>query len=155
MQDKARADLARLFAEQLDEAGLKAEAVTTYATPRRLVLIASGLPTRPRRLSEELKGPRTSAPPQALEGFLRKTGLTQAQLEERDGVWFATIAKPGRATATVLGEAIPAIVRASPGPSRCAGARPRLDREPALGPPAAQYRRPPRRSGRRLRNCRG
>ena len=44
MQDKARADLARLFAEQLAEAGLGARAVETYATPRRLALIARGLP---------------------------------------------------------------------------------------------------------------
>jgi glycyl-tRNA synthetase beta chain len=112
MQDKARADLARLFAEQLDEAGLKAEAITTYATPRRLVLIASGLPDATEAVSEELKGPRASAPPQALEGFLRKTGLTQDQLEERDGIWFATIARPGRPTAEVLAATIPAIVRA-------------------------------------------
>jgi glycyl-tRNA synthetase beta chain len=115
MQDKARADLARLFAEQL-EAGLKAEAVTTYATPRRLILIATGLPDATEAVSEELKGPRTAAPPQALEGFLRKTGLTQDQLEERDGIWFATIARAGRPTAEVLAEAIPAIVRAFPWP---------------------------------------
>ena len=107
MQDKARADLVRLFAEQLDEAGLKAESVTTYATPRRLVLIASGLPDATEAVSEELKGPRTSAPPQALEGFLRKTGLTRDQLEEREGIWFATIAHPGRPTSEVLAEAIP------------------------------------------------
>jgi glycyl-tRNA synthetase beta chain len=112
MQDKARADLARLFAGQLEEAGLRAETVTTYATPRRLVLIASGLPDATEAVSEELKGPRTSAPPQALEGFLRKTGLAQDQLVERDGIWFATIAHPGRPTAVVLADAIPAIVRA-------------------------------------------
>lgn len=116
MQDKARADLSRLFAEQLDEAGLKAEAVTTCATPRRLVLIASGLPDATEAVSEELKGPRTSAPPQALEGFLRKTGLTQNQLEERDGIWFATIAHPGRATGALLAEAVPAVIRAFPWP---------------------------------------
>jgi glycyl-tRNA synthetase beta chain len=34
---------------------------------------------------------------------------------ERDGVLFAVIEKPGRATADVLAEAIPAIVRAFPG----------------------------------------
>jgi glycyl-tRNA synthetase beta chain len=116
MQDKARADLARLFEEQLRAAGLKAEAVTTLATPRRLVLTASGLPDATQAISEELKGPRTSAPPQALEGFLRKTGLTQDRLEERDGIWFATIAHPGRSTSEVLAEAIPAIVRAFPWP---------------------------------------
>jgi glycyl-tRNA synthetase beta chain len=116
MQDKARADLARLFEEQLGEAGLNAAAVETYATPRRLVLVARGLPDRTEAVSEEIKGPRTAAPPQALEGFLRKTGLTQDSLEERDGVWFATTEKPGRATAEVLAEAVPAIVRAFPWP---------------------------------------
>jgi glycyl-tRNA synthetase beta chain len=116
MQAKASADLARLFEEQIGEAGLKAEAVETYATPRRLALIARGLPEGTEAVSEEIKGPRSSAPPQALEGFLRKTGLTQDQLVERDGIWFATIDRPGRATAEVLAEAIPAIVRAFPWP---------------------------------------
>ena len=116
MQDKARADLARLFEEQIGQAGLKAESVETYATPRRLALIARGLPAETAAVSEELKGPRSSAPPQALEGFLRKTGLAQDRLEERDGVWFARIDKPGRATADVLAEAFPAILRAFPWP---------------------------------------
>jgi glycyl-tRNA synthetase beta chain len=116
MQDKARADLARLFAEQIAEAGLTAGAIETYATPRRLVLIARDLPAQTEAVSEELKGPRSSAPPQALEGFLRKTGLTQDRLEERDGIWFATLDRPGRATSEVLAEAIPAIVRAFPWP---------------------------------------
>lgn len=116
MQEKARADLARLFADALAAAGLKAEGIETYATPRRLALIARGLPEATEAVSEEIKGPRTSAPPQALEGFLRKTGLTQDQLVERDGIWFAQLDKPGRATASVLAEAIPAIVRGFPWP---------------------------------------
>ncbi len=116
MQDKARDDLARLFTAELAKAGLAAGALVTYATPRRLALIARDLPDATEAVSEETKGPRTSAPAQALEGFLRKTGLTQDQLVERDGVWFALIDKPGRATADVLAEAIPAIVRAFPWP---------------------------------------
>ncbi len=116
MQDKARADLARLFGEELAKAGLKVETVETYATPRRLALIARGLPLETAAVSEETKGPKTSAPPQALEGFLRKTGLTQDQLEDRDGVYFAVVQKPGRKTADVLAEAIPAIIRAFPWP---------------------------------------
>jgi glycyl-tRNA synthetase beta chain len=116
MQAKASEDLARLFTEKLAEAGLKPGKLTSYATPRRLALIAHDLPLATQAVSEEYKGPRTNAPPQALEGFLRKTGLTQDQLEDRDGVWFATVEKPGRATAEVLAEAIPAIVRAFPWP---------------------------------------
>ena len=111
MQAGARAELEKLFRAQLSAAGLEAGDLTTWSTPRRLALIAKGLPEATAAVSEELKGPRSSAPPQALEGFLRKTGLTQDQLEDRDGVYFAVIDKPGRATAEVLAEAIPAIVR--------------------------------------------
>nr|WP_232328680.1 glycine--tRNA ligase subunit beta [Sphingomonas horti] len=116
MQPRARNDLARLFEAEIAKAGLKAERIETFSTPRRLALIARGLPDQTDAVRDELKGPRTSAPPQALEGFLRKTGLTQDQLTERDGVYYAVIDKPGRATASVLAEAIPAIVRAFPWP---------------------------------------
>src|SRR3954470_8815109 len=116
MQDKAREDLARLFAAEIGKAGLEAEALETYATPRRLVLIARNLPAETEALREETKGPRASAPPQALEGFLRKTGLTRDQLEERDGVLFAVVEKPGRATTAVLAEAVPTLIRAFPWP---------------------------------------
>ena len=111
MQAGARAELARLFRAQLGAAGLDAGELTVWSTPRRLALIARKLPHATAAVSEEIKGPRTSAPPQALEGFLRKTGLSQDQLEDRDGIYFAVIDKPGRATKDVLAEAIPAIVR--------------------------------------------
>ncbi|WP_425564870.1 glycine--tRNA ligase subunit beta [Sphingomonas humi] len=116
MQAKARNDLARMFAEELAKAGLEAGEIDTFATPRRLGLIARGLPLATAAVSEELKGPRASAPPQALEGFLRKTGLTQDQLVERDGVLFAVIDKPGQPTAAVLGSAIKRIIRGFPWP---------------------------------------
>jgi glycyl-tRNA synthetase beta chain len=116
MQAKAKEDLARLFADALAKAGLAAASVETFATPRRLALIATGLPLETAAVSEETKGPKVGAPPQAMEGFLRKVGLTQDQLVERDGVYFAVIDKPGRRTADVLAEAIPAIIRAFPWP---------------------------------------
>ncbi|MEG8047167.1 glycine--tRNA ligase subunit beta [Sphingomonas aerolata] len=116
MQAKARDDLARLFSAELAKAGIATSASVTYATPRRLALIARDLPIETAAVSEEVKGPKTSAPPQALEGFLRKTGLMREQLVDRGGTFFAVTEKPGRATADVLAEAIPAIVRAFPWP---------------------------------------
>ncbi len=116
MQDKARDDLSRLFAAELARAGIVAAAIETFATPRRLTLIARDLPAATQAVSEEVKGPKAGAPPQALEGFLRKTGLTRDQLVERDGVLFAVTERPGRATAEVLAAAIPAIVRGFPWP---------------------------------------
>ncbi|HEX2725331.1 MAG TPA: glycine--tRNA ligase subunit beta, partial [Beijerinckiaceae bacterium] len=116
MQARARGDLARLFAENLGDAGLGHGAITTYSTPRRLVLIARDVAAETEAASEELKGPRTSAPPQALEGFLRKTGLAKGQLEERDGVWFARIERPGRSASDVLAGAVAGIVCDFPWP---------------------------------------
>nr|WP_314443401.1 glycine--tRNA ligase subunit beta [uncultured Sphingomonas sp.] len=116
MQSRARNDLARMFAEELGKAGIEAEAIETFATPRRLGLIARGLPLATAAVSEEIKGPRASAPPQALEGFLRKTGLTRDQLVERDGVLFAVIDKPGQPTAAVMGAAVEQIIRGFPWP---------------------------------------
>lgn len=116
MQAGARADLEKLFRKEMDAAGVAVGEVTVWSTPRRLALIARGLPDATAAVSEEVKGPRVGAPPQALEGFLRKTGLNEDQLAERDGVLYAITEKPGRATAEVLAEAIPAIVRAFPWP---------------------------------------
>ena len=116
MQAGARAELEKLFRAQLSAAGLETGDLTIWSTPRRLALIAKGLPEATTAVSEELKGPRSSAPPQALEGFLRKTGLTQDQLEDRDGVYFAVIDKPGRPTSRVLTDTIAHIVRHMPWP---------------------------------------
>jgi glycyl-tRNA synthetase beta chain len=116
MQLKAKDDLVRLFTDALTKTGLAADSIEAFATPRRLALIAKGLPLETAASSEETKGPKVGAPPQAMEGFLRKVGLTQDQLVERDGVYFAIAEKPGRKTADVLAEAIPAIIRAFPWP---------------------------------------
>ncbi|MBB5717533.1 glycyl-tRNA synthetase beta chain [Stakelama sediminis] len=120
MQERARADLEKLFSAELDKAGLKAGAVTTYATPRRLALIARGLPDATEAVSEELKGPPEGAPDAAIDGFCRKAGVARDQLEVRDvkgrATYFAVFDKPGRATADVLAEAVPAVVHAFPWP---------------------------------------
>jgi glycyl-tRNA synthetase beta chain len=121
MQEKASADLVRLFEAELAKAGLKAARIDSFVTPRRLALIARDLPAATQAVSEELKGPRADAPEQALAGFLGKTGLTRDQLVERtdakgNTVLFALIEKPGRPTPEVLAEAVPAIVRAFPWP---------------------------------------
>jgi glycyl-tRNA synthetase beta chain len=116
MQAGARNDLARLFAQELEKAGLAAESIDAWSTPRRLALIARGLPLQTEARSEEIKGPRTSAPPQALDGFLRKTGLTREQLEDRDGTFFAVISTTGQPTRELLGPMIERIVATFPWP---------------------------------------
>ncbi|MEH6699912.1 MAG: glycine--tRNA ligase subunit beta [Brevundimonas sp.] len=116
MQAGAARDLERMATDRLKAAGLTWEALTTFAGPRRLTLVVEGLPAATPDREEEIKGPKTSAPEQALEGFLRKTGLTREQLVERDGVLFAVISEKGRATATLIPELVERIVRDFPWP---------------------------------------
>ncbi|OAN83222.1 glycine--tRNA ligase subunit beta [Erythrobacter sp. EhN03] len=115
MQAGARAELEKLFRRELDAAGVEAGEITVWSTPRRLALIARGLPLATEAVSEELKGPPVGAPDQAVEGFCRKAGVDKGDLETRDvkgrATYFAVKNVPGRATSDLLAEAIPAIIR--------------------------------------------
>lgn len=115
MQAGARAELEKLFRRELSVAGVDVGDVTVWSTPRRLALIARGLPDATAAVSEEAKGPPEGAPEAALEGFCRKNGVTKDKLQLREvkgrPTWFAVVERPGRATAEVLADAIPAIVR--------------------------------------------
>ena len=115
MQAGARAELEKLFRREMDAAGVDVGEVTVWSTPRRLALIARGLPEATKAVSEEAKGPPVGAPDQAVEGFCRKNDISRDDLEVREvkgrETYFAVKNIPGRATKNLLAEAIPAMVR--------------------------------------------
>ncbi len=120
MQAKARDDLKKLVTDGLVEAGLTYGGAHALSTPRRLVLAIEGLTAESKPLREERKGPATTAPEAAVQGFLRATGLTLGQLEARDDkkgqVYFAVIEKPGRTAAAIVAEVLEAAIRNFPWP---------------------------------------
>ncbi|MFO7477105.1 MAG: glycine--tRNA ligase subunit beta [Methyloceanibacter sp.] len=121
MQTRAREDLARLLGGKLGEAGLEFKNIETYATPRRLTAVVTGLPVRSPDLREEKKGPRVDAPEAAITGFLKSAGLASVdqaeRREDKKGAYYvATIEKRGRPTAEVVAEIVPEIVRHFPWP---------------------------------------
>lgn len=120
MQGKAAEDLRRLVTDGLVERGLTYAHAAAFATPRRLVLAVEGLAERSSPVREERKGPKVDAPAQAVEGFLRSTGLTRDQLEVRADkkgeVYFAVTVKPGREAAGIVAETVEAAVRGFPWP---------------------------------------
>ncbi|CAN0473391.1 unnamed protein product, partial [Discosporangium mesarthrocarpum] len=121
MQPRAEADLEKLLGDRLKAAGLAWTSLTTFAGPRRLGLVIDGLPVKTADVSEERKGPRVGAPDKAVEGFLRGAGVASLdQCEKREDkkgeFWVARIEKPGRATAEVIAEAIPDMMKAFPWP---------------------------------------
>ena len=115
MQAGARKELEKLFRREMDAAGVETGAITVWSTPRRLALIARGLPDATEAVSEELKGPPVGAPDQAVDGFCRKAGVERGELETREvkgrATYFAVKNIPGRATKDLLAEAIPALIR--------------------------------------------
>lgn len=121
MQKRAEEDLARAFGEKLKAAGLDAKAIKTFSSPRRLGLVIDDLPAKAADVNEEKKGPRVGAPDQAIQGFLKSAGLAsidQAQVvEDKKGAFYvARIERAGRATAAIVQEITPEIVRAFPWP---------------------------------------
>ena len=116
MQAKARNDLARLFAECTSAAGLATGPIDVYSTPRRLALIARDVAEATDATRDELKGPRANAPEQAIDGFLKKTGLQRDQLEDRGGVFFAVVERAGRRASDILADAVGRIVAEFPWP---------------------------------------
>ena len=111
MQAGGARELERQVLSRLDEARLAYENPQTFATPRRLALIVAGLPAEQPDITVERKGPRVDAPQKAIEGFLKSTGLTLADCEQRETpkgpVWFAVTRQKGRPTGALLADLLP------------------------------------------------
>ncbi|MER9318180.1 glycine--tRNA ligase subunit beta [Mesorhizobium sp. M0659] len=123
MQRKAAGDLRKMLTDGLVEAGLTYDAAREYWTPRRLALDVRGLTARSKDIHEEIKGPSTAAPDQAVQGFLRKAGLAsvaEAHVHsdpKKGDFYVAHISKPGRAAEEIIAELVPAIIRGFPWPT--------------------------------------
>jgi glycyl-tRNA synthetase beta chain len=150
MQRKAAGDLRKMVTDGLVEAGLTYEAAREYWTPRRLALDIRGVTARSKDVREEIKGPSTKAPPQAVEGFLRKAGLSdvsQAHVHsdpKKGDFYVAHISRPGRAAEEIIAELVPSIIRAFPWPKS-------MRWGPASGPKGMRYGATEGRGGEALR----
>jgi glycyl-tRNA synthetase beta chain len=114
MQRRAIDDLTDLIRDKLAAAEIPAATLTGYVTPRRLTVIADGIPQRQPDRSEERRGPRVGSPQPAIDGFLRGAGLSsidqcEARNTDRGEFFFAVIKQAGQPTAEVL----PALIYAA------------------------------------------
>ncbi len=120
MQQRAAEDLRQIITNALVAAGLTYEGAQAHGGPRRLVLSVEGLDARAADVSEERKGPRVDAPQPAIDGFLKSTGLTLADLTVQDDkkgqFYLAVIRKPGRDATSIIAELVPETVRKFPWP---------------------------------------
>ena len=120
LQAPAAENLKKLMTNGMVEAGLTYATASAFYTARRLTLVVEDLLEASPTVQEERKGPKVSAPEQAISGFLRGVGLSMDNLEVRDDkkgqVYFAKITKPGRPAPEIVAEVLEATIRNFPWP---------------------------------------
>ncbi len=123
MAPGAMADLKALFAKEMESLHLEFEKLDCCATPRRLIMVARGIPERQADRLVERKGPArnqafdaSGAPTKAALGFARSAGVDVSQLTLADvgGVEYLLARKEekGEVTAQLLEAVIPRILSA-------------------------------------------
>ncbi len=113
MQSRAADDLRRLCVEAL--APLAPADVRSFHGPRRIALVAEvALAVAAGSTTE--RGPRISAPEQALAGFLRKHGASREQLRQEGDHWVLHRTADATPAATLIADAIPPLLRRFPWP---------------------------------------
>jgi glycyl-tRNA synthetase beta chain len=114
MIEPALDDMRRLFTELVAEHNLGGQVDSTDATPRRLVLRASGLTPKQADETKSVSGPPVSSGTGAAQGFAKKMGVSVDQLDKIQtpkGEYFSFNKQiPGRATLDVLAETLPNLI---------------------------------------------
>jgi glycyl-tRNA synthetase beta chain len=113
MQRQAAENLARLLGEAL--APLAPQNARMLYGPRRIAWMGAVAAEVPASSVSE-RGPKLSAPEQALAGFLRKHAATRDDLRQDGGYWLLEKRVPGRPAGALIAEAIPALLRRFPWP---------------------------------------
>jgi glycyl-tRNA synthetase beta chain len=126
MVANAQAELARRVADLLARErllpGESSPAVTSYSTPRRLAVVATGVAARQQDAEETMTGPATKIafkdgqPTPAAHAFAKKAGVDVSALQTtatpKGEYVTTTVTKAGRAAAQVLAELLPAEIGA-------------------------------------------
>ena len=129
-QETAALSLERLLLDAFRKEGVTAKTRATFSTPLRFGICLDEVPTTLPERSEERRGPPESAPAKAVEGFTRTcravlaarrgTG-TMAEIEVRDGYYFALITTPETAMGERLRVLCPNYCALFRGKSLCVG----------------------------------
>jgi glycyl-tRNA synthetase beta chain len=117
MLGAASEELRERVSALLSKERLAATQITSFETPRRLAVIASGLPDAQPDLTERITGPSVSVaykdgqPTPAVHAFARKTGIDVALLERMStpkGEYLAAnVARKGRSASEIIAEHLP------------------------------------------------
>jgi glycyl-tRNA synthetase beta chain len=117
MIDAASQELEKRVDDLLKRERLQAIALVRYDTPRRLAVLASGVPAAQPDLTEKIIGPSVNVaykdgqPTAAAQAFAKKAGIDVSRLEKattpKGEYLAATVTHAGRSTREILAESLP------------------------------------------------
>ena len=105
-QKKAISDSKEVFLKVLADYGAEFSDIETYVSPRRIAIRVLQLADRTKDTREEKRGPKVSAPKNAIEGFLRANDKDAGDLFEKDGYYYLNIDTTGQNITEIIGEII-------------------------------------------------
>ncbi len=122
MQKPATADLKRLLEQRFKDLQLAHGEIACYVGPRRLVAVVEDLASEQAARHEERRGPRTDAPEQAIQGFLKSTGKILDDLEIREtpkgSFYFSVETFQATPTKRVLPDVVREVIYTLPWPKK-------------------------------------
>jgi glycyl-tRNA synthetase beta chain len=110
--------LNKLVPSLLDNAAIPHGEVGIYSSPRRLIVVAEGIPAATEEKNEVFKGPSAKIafdeegnPTKAAQGFARGKGIDASELVVEDGYVYARTSTPSVQVVTLLPSVLDGIVR--------------------------------------------
>ena len=95
-------------ASELSKARSNFEAIESFSTPQRLILVVKGLTEKAQGRVEEKRGPNVMAPKEAVDGFCKSMKIDRSQLftkdEKKGTFYFARIETFGQANVELIPE---------------------------------------------------
>ena len=79
LQKNLREKILEDFKVLFDSKNIKSKKSFSLSSPNRLVIVFDGLDKQIELKSKEIKGPKTNAPNQAIEGFLRSNKIDKKE----------------------------------------------------------------------------
>ena len=110
IREKLILDIKKVF----EEKSIKFKKYFSLSTPNRLVIVFQNLDREVKIKSEEIKGPSTTSPPQALEGFLKSQKISKKQVfkkkNDKGEFYFYKTKETKLKTSDLIKERLPTIL---------------------------------------------
>ena len=83
LQVDAREKILKMISDALYKKDITFESYKSFSTPQRLVFLIDGIPEKKEQKKKTIKGPKTEAPKEAIDGFVKSNNLNRNDLYKK------------------------------------------------------------------------